>query len=146
MTAHLYTAQGKNTPSGDAQLEVLQAKIAFDGSRGMGDIVPGPAHLLAGSLVACLLKNVERFHHMLPFAYLSATATVELERQDSPPSIVRARYMLEVFTDEPASRCALLHKNVRKFSTITNTLSHACALSGTLRVVRADGSVEAFDA
>lgn len=72
----------------------------------MGEAVPGPAHLLAGALAACLLKNVERFHHMLPFAYTAASAEVELERRDAPPAIVRVRYRLQVHSDEPSSRCA----------------------------------------
>ncbi|MBR9990956.1 MAG: OsmC family protein [Gemmatimonadetes bacterium] len=146
MTTNLYRARGFNAPGGDAKIETLQATIAFDGSQGMADAVPGPAHLLAGSLAACLLKNVERFHHMLPFAYSAASADVDLERRDAPPAIVRARYVLEVHTDEPASRCALLHQNARKFGTITNTLASACELEGTLRVVRSDGSGEEFPA
>ena len=146
MTTNLYRAKGFNAPGTDAKIETLQATIAFDGSQGMGDAVPGPAHLLASSLAACLLKNVERFHHMLPFAYSAAEVEVELERRDAPPAIVRTGYVLEVHTDEPAQRCALLHKNVRKFGTITNTLAAACELEGTLRALRSDGSVEEFSA
>ncbi|MEX2608407.1 MAG: OsmC family peroxiredoxin [Gemmatimonadota bacterium] len=146
MTTSVYRARGSNAPGSDAKIETLAATIAFDGSQGMDDAVPGPAHLLAGSLVACLLKNVERFHHMLPFAYSTASADVELERRDAPPAIVGARYVLEVHSDEPAPRCALLHKNVRKFGTITNTLAAACELEGTLRVVRSDDSAEEFTA
>ncbi|MEX1025051.1 MAG: OsmC family peroxiredoxin [Planctomycetota bacterium] len=146
MSTSIYRAKGFNVPDGTAKIETLEATIAFDGSRGMGDSVPGPAHLLAGSLAACLLKNVERFRHILPFSYSSAKAEIELERRDSPPAIVRAHYVLEVASDEPASRCALLHKNVRLFGTITNTLASACELEGTLRVVRSDGDVEEFPA
>jgi len=142
MSTNLYRAKGFNAPGGEATIETLKATIPFDGSQGMGDAVPGPAHLLAGALAACLLKNVERFHHMLPFAYSGASVEVELDRRDAPPAIVRARYLLEVHTDEPAARCALLHKNVRKFGTITNTLAAACELEGSLRVVRSDGSLE----
>lgn len=138
----IYEAKGFNAPGGDATIETLKATIPFDGSRGMGDAVPGPAHLLAGSLAACLLKNVERFHHMLPFAYSAATAEVKLERRDAPPAIIEARYVLEVHSDEPTDRCELLHRNVRKFGTITNTLAAACALDGALRVHRSDGTVD----
>ncbi len=146
MTTNLYTAKGFNGPGGSACVETLAATIPFDGSQGMGDAVPGPAHLLASSLCACLLKNVERFHHMLLFEYMSATAEVELERRDAPPAIVRASYVLEVRTDEASARCALLHKNVREFGTITNTLAAACALDGTLRAIRSDGGAEEFSA
>lgn len=143
MAGQSYRARGFNSPGGgEARVEALHASVAFDGSQGMGEAVPGPAHLLASALAACLLKNVERFHHMLPFAYTSASVEVELERHDAPPAIVSARYVLEVHSDEPAARCALLHKNVRKFGTITNTLAAACELHGTFRAVRADGSAE----
>lgn len=77
---------------------------------------------------------------------LAATVAFDgsLERGEAPPAIVGARYVLEVHSDEPAPRCALLHKNVRKFGTITNTLAAACELEGSLRVVRSDGSAEEF--
>ncbi len=144
MTTNTYTARGFNTPGGDAKVETLRATIEFDGSRGMGDAVPGPAHLLAGSLAACLLKNVERFHHMLPFEYSEASAEIELERRDSPPAIIRASYVLVVHTEEPPGRCELLHKNIRTYGTITNTMAEACELEGVLRAIRDDGSQEEF--
>jgi len=40
-----------------------------------------------------------------------------------------------MMTDEPAARLDLLHKNIRKFGTITNTLDTACALSGEIEAV-----------
>ena len=113
MTMNLYRAKGFNAPGTDARIETLQATIAFDGTQGMGDAVPGPAHLLASSLAACLLKNVERFHHMLPFEYSAGSVEVELERRDAPPAIVRARYLLEVHSDEPA------RANSNAFTTVT---------------------------
>ena len=108
----------------------------------MGDTLPGPAHLLASALAACVLKNVERFSHMLPFEYAGALVDVELERQDKPPRIVRASYRLVVDTDEPTARCRLLHKNIAKFGTISNTLALACALSGSMQARRPSGDVE----
>lgn len=145
MTSNLYRAHGETKPGGDAHVETLAATIPFDASPSMGDEVPGPAHLLASSLAACVLKNVERFSHMLPFAYSGASVDVELERQDRPPRIVRATYTLHVDTDEPAARCRLLHKNVRKFGTISNTLALACDLSGSMHARRGDGGVEEIE-
>ena len=145
MTATPYTAHGETEPGGDAHVTTLAATIPFDGSRGMGDEVPGPAHLLASALAACVLKNVERFGHMLPFDYSAASVDVTLERQNSPPRIIRSSYTLDVTTDEPAARCLLLHRNVKKFGTISNTLALASELSGSLRAHRSDGSVEEID-
>lgn len=145
MATNRYAARGVNEPGGNAYIDTLGPSIPFDGSQGMGGSLPGPAHLLAGSLAACVLKNVERFGHMLPFEYRSASVEVVLERQDAPPRIVRASYVLDVHTEEAVSRCALLHKNIRKFGTITNTLAATCPLEGTLRAVRSDGQVDALD-
>ncbi len=145
MTTNIYRARGDNQPGGAGRIHSLAADIEFDGSAGMGDAVPGPAHLLAASLAACVLKNVERFGQILPFAYSAAQIDVELERQDAPPRIIRASYELRVHTDEPAQRCALLHKNIRKFGTITNTLAQACTLEGAMLAVRTDASVAQID-
>lgn len=136
-----YSARGTNQPGGAGKIETLQSTLSFDGSDGMGTTDPGPAHLLAGSLAACILKNVERFSHMLPFAYASAAVDVTLKRQDSPPKIVGATYTLTIDTEEREDRAALLHMNILKYGTITNTLAAVADLAGTMRVQRADGSV-----
>lgn len=135
-----YEVTGRVMAGGAASITALANEIPFDGSAGMGDQTPGPAHLLASALAACVLKNVERFSHMMPFAYTSAHIEVALERQDSPPRIIAARYALEITTDEPHGRAALLHKNIQKFGTISNTLALSCPLRGDLTLVRTDGS------
>lgn len=140
-----YRAHGKTQPGGEAHINTQEATIAFDGSRTMGTEVPGPAHLMASALAACILKNVERYSHILPFEYSSATVEVELEREESPPLIIRATYALEINTDEPSPRCKLFHKNILKYGTISNTLALACELSGSMRARRADGDTEKID-
>ena len=57
---------------------------------------------------------------------------VELERQEPPPRIIRARYTLRITTNEPDHRVQLLHRNILRFGTITNTLAAACELEGTI--------------
>ena len=54
--------------------------------------------------------------------------------------IVRLRYTLTITTDEPADHCELLHRNIRKFGTIFNTVAAACDVSGELVAERAAGS------
>jgi uncharacterized OsmC-like protein len=83
-------------------------------------------------LAACILKNIERFSELLPLEYEVATVEVEAERQDSPPRMTRMRYRVEIVTDEAQSRIDLLHRNIRKHGTITNTLAAACELSGEI--------------
>ena len=84
-------------------------------------------------------QNVERFSKLLRFSYRRATVHVAVEREDPPPRIVRARYTLRVETDEPESRLGLLHRNILKLGTITNTLAAATDLHGEIVAVRAPG-------
>ena len=51
------------------------------------------------------------------------------------PDLQRMRYEVELVTEEPESRVELLHRNIQKFGTITNTLAKACDLSGTIRAI-----------
>jgi uncharacterized OsmC-like protein len=95
--------------------------------------LPGPADILATALAACLSKNVERFSRILGFDYREATVSVEFERQSSPPVMMRASYLVLVDSDEPEHRLALLHHNIRKYGTVTNTLAAAVELQGDLR-------------
>lgn len=130
-----YVAKGTVRPGGVGRLGGHGLDVAFDGTKGRLDALPGPADVLCAALCACLLKNVERFSKMLPFRYESASVEVTAEREEPPPRITRVHYRLRIVTDEPAARVELLHKNVRKFGTITNTLAAACELTGDLEAV-----------
>jgi hypothetical protein len=44
-------------------------------------------------------------------------------------------YVLRVVTDEPRARVELLHRNIRKFGTITNTLAAAGEVTGNIESV-----------
>lgn len=127
-----YAVDAENTPGGNATIAARASTIAFDGSAVSGALLPGPADLLAAALAACILKNVERFSGLLPFRYQHARVHVEIERQEPPPRIVRATYTLRITTDEPQHRLDLLHRNILRFGTITNTLAAACELEGTI--------------
>jgi hypothetical protein len=76
--------------------------------------------------------DVERFAGILRFRYECARIRVEVEREDSPPRIVRACYRLTITTDESPHRLQLLHRNILLFGTITNTLAAACELTGSI--------------
>jgi uncharacterized OsmC-like protein len=76
---------------------------------------------------------------MLPFDYEVASVTVEAERQDSPPKTVAMTYHIDVATNEPDHRVELLHNNIVKFGTITNTLAAVCDLTGTSSLIRPPG-------
>jgi hypothetical protein len=75
------------------------------------------------------------------FGYRRATIHCAVERVEPPPRIVRATYTLRLETDEPESRVDLLHRNIRKFGTITNTVAAAADLQGEIVAVRSPQEV-----
>jgi uncharacterized OsmC-like protein len=113
-----------------------KAVIEFDTSAGQSEVLPGPADLLTMAFAACVLKNVERFSHILDFSYQQASITVTSARQDAPPKMIRVNYSLRLVTNEPDHRVDLLHRNIRQHGTIYNTLAAACEISGELIVER----------
>jgi len=71
------------------------------------------------AFAACVLKNVERFSHILPFRYEEASIEVVASRQEAPPKIIRISYSLLLTTDETEGRVDLLHRNIRRFARST---------------------------
>jgi uncharacterized OsmC-like protein len=127
-----YVVRGVSRPGGHGRIRCNATDIKADTGSISDGYRPGPAELLCASLAACLLKNIERFSELLPFSYEVASVVVQAERQDSPPTMTRMTYRIEIITDEPEGRVELLHHNVRKFGTITNTLAAACQLTGEI--------------
>jgi uncharacterized OsmC-like protein len=104
----------------------------------------GPAELLTAAFAACLLKNVERASQMLPFQYRHAAVDVTARRQDDPPKFVEITYELRLDTDEPERRIDLLHRNLRRYGTVYNTLAAVCAVDGRV-VARSPGTGDTGD-
>jgi uncharacterized OsmC-like protein len=119
-----------------AEARCKETVIQFDSSAGQSEVLPGPAELLCAAFAACLLKNVERFSHLISFRYRAATVKVTAERQDAPPRFVRIAYELWVATDEPDQRLELLHRNLRRSGTVYNTLAPACVIEGRIHAQR----------
>jgi len=94
-----------------------------------------PAELLLAALSACIIKGAERVLPVLGFALRGIEVRLHAVRQDSPPKLLSLDYVITVDTDEPDSRLELLHTNIRKYGTISNTLSLAVPITG--RIVRA---------
>lgn len=133
-----YTVSAQVRPGGDAFANARTSILPFDATAQSGDVLPGPADLLCVALSACILKNVERFSHILPFRYESASIEVSADREAPPPRIVRMHYHLRIVSDEPANRVDLLHKNIRRCGTITSTLAAACEVTGEIEAVSAE--------
>ncbi|WP_196258021.1 OsmC family protein [Pelagibacterium limicola] len=92
-----------------------------------------PVELLLASLSACILKGIERVAPMLKFEFSGVDVSLHAVRQDAPPKLISIDYEIVVETNEPDRRLDLLHTNVRKYGTISNTLADAVALNGAIR-------------
>jgi len=92
-----------------------------------------PAELFLASIAACMIKGIERVTPMLKFDLRSVEVKLHGVRQDSPPKMVSVDYELIVDTNETDQRLELLHTNVRKYGTISNTVAAATKLEGIIR-------------
>ena len=89
-----------------------------------------PAELFLAALAACMIKGIERAIPMLKFDLRGVEVKLHGVRQDSPPKMIAIDYELIVDTEEVDRRLELLHLNVRKFGTISNTVAAAVKLEG----------------
>lgn len=96
-----------------------------------------PVELLLSALAACMLKGIERVVPLLHFQLDGAEVSLEAIRQDAPPKLTLIRYQIVVDSAENDQRLDLLHRNILKYGTISNTLAGAVPLEGTL--IRAAG-------
>jgi uncharacterized OsmC-like protein len=128
-----YRVRAGTTPDGPAHIEAADQTIPLDTAWDRpASGQPGPAELLAASLAACLLKNLNRAGKLLPFRYTSAEVDVVAGRQDTPPKFTHFTYELRLVTDEPQRRIDLLHHNLRRYGTVYNTLAATCDIQGRI--------------
>lgn len=125
VTAHRTDAHGSLARTKDASL-VLDTDNA-----GRRDAF-NPAELFLAAIAACMIKGIERVTPLLNFDLRTVEITIHAKRQDSPPRIYAVEYAIVVDTDENDDRLELLHKNVRKYGTISNTVAEATQLSGSI--------------
>jgi uncharacterized OsmC-like protein len=92
-----------------------------------------PVELLLSALAACMLKGIERVAPMLHFQLQGAEVRLEAVRQDAPPKLTLIRYEILLDSAESDQRLDLMHRNILKYGTISNTLAAAVPLNGTLR-------------
>jgi hypothetical protein len=79
-----------------------------------------------------MIKGIERVAPMLNFNHRGVEVKLHGVRQDVPPMMVSIDSELIVDTDEDDHRLVLLHTNVRKFGTISNTVAAATKLEGRI--------------
>ena len=126
VTARRIDAHGSEAATKDATL-VLDTDI-----KGRLDAF-NPAELFLASIAACMLKGIERVAPMIHFNFRGAEIKLHGLRQDAPPMMVTVSYEIIVDTDEDDRRLELLHTNIRKYGTISNTVAKATKLEGTIR-------------
>ena len=126
ISAHRIDAHGRLATTKAAQI-VLDTDLA-----GRPDAF-NPAELLLAAVAACMIKSIERVTPMLEFELRGVEVRLHAIRQDIPPKIVSIDYELIVDSDEADQRLELLHRNVRKFGTISNTVAEATRLDGVIR-------------
>lgn len=92
-----------------------------------------PAELLLASIAACMIKGAERVAPMIQFDLRGMEVRLHGVRQDAPPKMIRIDYEIIVDTPETDQRLDLLHKNIRKYGTVSNTIAAAADLNGVIR-------------
>lgn len=109
------------------------AEISLDTALDGNQDAFNPAELLLGALSACMIKGIMRVSPMLDFKLTGIEVVVSGVRQDVPPKMESIEYEIIVDTDENDDRLELLHKNVKKYGTVFNTVSAGTNLNGVLR-------------
>ncbi len=130
-----YKVNAKRVDAHTSVARCKDAEIVLDTDVGGRTDAFNPAELLLAAVAACMIKGIERVTPMLKFSLRSVEVNLHGVRQDSPPMMVSIDYEIIIDTDENDHRLELLHTNVRKFGTISNTVAASTKLEG--RVVRA---------
>ncbi|MBS0521826.1 MAG: OsmC family protein [Proteobacteria bacterium] len=128
-----YAVEARRIDASGSLATTRQAEITLDTSvSGRADAF-NPAELLLAAVAACMIKGIERVTPMLKFELRGVEVKIHGVRQDSPPKMIAIDYEIIVDTDEEDRRLDLLHTNVRKFGTISNTVAAATRLEGVVR-------------
>ena len=128
-----YRIEARRIDAHGAVATTKQAEIVLDPDLAGRPDAFNPAELLLASVAACMLKGIERVTPMIRFELRGVAVKLHGVRQDSPPKLVSIDYELVIDTDETDQRLELLHKNVRKYGTISNTVAEATRLQGLIR-------------
>ena len=91
-----------------------------------------PAELLMAAISACMIKGIERVAPMLKFSFRGVEVKLHGIRQDVPPKMESIEYEIVIDTDEDDHRLELLHKNVKQYGTVFNTVTTGTSLFGKI--------------
>lgn len=91
-----------------------------------------PMELLMAALCACMLKGINRVTPLLGITLTAVNVSVSADRRDSPPHVAAMRYTISVESPDSDEKLELLHDNLMKFGTVTNTIAAGTTLTGEL--------------
>lgn len=128
-----YHVSAKRLDPHGSEASTKQATILLDTDVNGRPDAFNPAELFMASIAACMIKGIERVSPMIHFKFEGVEIKLHGVREDVPPSISALIYEIIVDTDETDQRLELLHTNVRKYGTISNTVAKATKLEGTIR-------------
>ena len=127
-----YKVAARRVDSHGALALAKSAQIVLDTDLAGRQDAMNPVELLLSALAARMLKGIERVTPLLSFQLAGAEVRLEAIRQDTPPKLTLIRYEIIIESDETDQRLDLLHRNILKYGTISNTLSAAVPLQGQL--------------
>lgn len=128
-----YSVTAKRIDAAGSEAFTKEAKITLDTNiNGRADAF-NPAELLLAAIAACMIKGIERISPMIHFKLRGVEVKLHGVREDSPPSMKSISYELIIDTDESDQRLELLHTNVRKYGTISNTIARGTKLEGVIK-------------
>ncbi len=109
-----------------------KAEIELDTNMAGSPNAFNPAELLLAAISACMIKGMERVAPILKFEYSGVEVKLHGVRQDVPPKMESINYEIIVATEEPDSRLELLHKNIKQYGTVFNTVAPGTTLIGKI--------------
>ena len=128
-----YTVTAQRIDSHGSEARTKDAVLTLDTDVNGRPDAFNPAELFLASIAACMIKGIERMIPLLKFQLRGVDVKLHGVRQDNPPKMIAISYELIIDTDEDDRRLELLHSNVRKYGTISNTVAAAAKLEGTIR-------------
>ncbi len=132
MTKMTYDVIATSRTGEDSLAVTKQSSVVLDTEMAGRVDAFNPAELLLAAVGACMLKSMNRIIPMINFDMRGAQIKLHGVRQDIPPRIEEITYQITIDTDESDQRIALLHKNIRKYGTISNTIAEVTNLNGTI--------------
>ena len=128
-----YSVSARRIDQHGSQATTKQASISLDTDVNGRPDAFNPAELFLAAIAACMIKGIERTLPTLSFHLNGVELRLRGVRRDSPPKIILVEYELIIDTDESDHRLELLHANVRKYGTISNTVAAATRLEGQIK-------------